>query len=197
MKSEISKLFEQKGGNLSLSDAKKERISASTLDRYVATQELIKEAPGFYVLPESMIDELYLAQSVYKRGVFSHDTALDLYQLSTNLPNGIHMTFPKGYNPNTQNVRKYDIYPHYTSKLYYPLGICKVSTFYGNEVLAYDKERTLCDMWNSWYKANSEVREQALRDYMASAERDTVKLRKYMNLLPVSKEMKMFLKALY
>lgn len=197
MKSDLAELFDQHAGNLSLTDAKIKGFNAKSLDRLVKRKELEKVAPGFYIRPGIMIDDLYLVQSIYKRGVFSHETALDIFQLSTNLPNEIHMTFPKGYNVSKSKFEKYNIRSHYSVDLYYSIGIETSESFYGNKILVYDKERTICDMWNARYKTNVEIKEQALKEYMESSDRDMIKLRQYMSILPVSKEMKMFLKALY
>lgn len=197
MKSDLVALFNQHAGNLSLADAKIKGFDAKSLDRLVKRKKLEKVAPGFYIRPGTMTDDLYLAQSIYKRGVFSHETALDIFQLSTNLPNEIHMTFPKGYNVSKFKFEKYNIRSHYSADPYYLIGIETAESFYGNKIVVYDKERTICDMWNARYKTNVEVKEQALKEYMESSDRDMTKLRQYMSILPVSKEMKMFLKALY
>lgn len=197
MKEQLKELFNQYAGNLSLSDAKKNGVQATTLDRLVLKGELLKEGPGFYVLPKSMVDELYLAQSIFKRGIISHETALDLYQLSTNIPNEIQLTFPKGYNIKRARVEQFFIRPHYSEKKYYSLGVQKIESFYGNLLTAYDQERTLCDMWHSRYRASDEVREEALKDYMRSSNRDIPKLQFYMDILPVSKEMSYYMRALY
>lgn len=197
MKKELLIYFNKHAGNLSLTDAKSYGFDAKYLDLLVEKNKLIKEAPGFYVLPDAMVDYLYMVQSIYKRGVFSHETALDMYQLSTNLPSHFHMTFPKGYHSRKERLDEYMIQPHYSSKPYFELGLTTTTSFHGNKIMIYDQERTLCDMWNSRYPANIEVKEDALKDYMNSRSRDTQKLRTYMEKLPVSKDMHYFMKALY
>lgn len=62
--------FDKHNGNLSLKDARSEGLSPMTLDR-LAERINRKVAPGFYTLKDAFVDELYLAQSIYSRGIFS------------------------------------------------------------------------------------------------------------------------------
>lgn len=56
--------------------------------------------------------------------------------------------FPKGYNVSKEKLDQYAIQPHYTNKENFDLGVTETESFYGNKILVYDLERTLCDMWN-------------------------------------------------
>ena len=49
-------------------------------------------------MPEVWDDEFVNLQGRYKRGVFSFETALFLWDLSDRSPNRYHMTFPGTYN---------------------------------------------------------------------------------------------------
>lgn len=197
MKKELRMIFDKYGGNLSLKDARKEGVSAMTLDRLADSDIIEKAAPGFYVQKDAFIDELYLAQSIYTRGIFSHETALDLYQVGTYIPKKVNMMFPKGYNVSKQKLNSYAIQPHYTNKENFELGMTEAESFYGNKIIVYDLERTLCDMWNPRYKGSVEVKQEALKEYMQSSTRDTNKLRKYMQLLNAPKEMTLYMLPLY
>ncbi|WP_368264456.1 type IV toxin-antitoxin system AbiEi family antitoxin domain-containing protein [Enterococcus innesii] len=197
MNQKVFNAFEKYGGNLSLKDARKEGILPMTLDRLVKSKQIEKVAPGFYAMKDTFIDELYLAQSVYSKGVFSHETALDIYQVGTYIPKKLNMTFPKGYNVPKDRLEKYAIQPHYTTKETFELGLTEAESFYGNKIVLYDLERTLCDMWNSRYTASAEVKQEALKEYMNSPSRNTSKLRKYMQILKSSKEMSAYMVPLY
>lgn len=197
MNQKVFNAFEKYGGNLSLKDARKEGILSMTLDRLVKSKQIEKVAPGFYAMKDTFIDELYLAQSVYSKGVFSHETALDIYQVGTYIPKKLNMTFPKGYNVPKDRLEKYAIQPHYTTKETFELGLTETESFYGNKIVLYDLERTLCDIWNSRYKASAEVKQEALKEYMNSPSRNTGKLRKYMRILKSTKEMSAYMVPLY
>lgn len=71
MKDKIQCIFDKHNGNLSLKDARSEGLSPMTLDRLAEKDKIEKVAPGFYTLKEAFVDELYLAQSIYSRGIFS------------------------------------------------------------------------------------------------------------------------------
>ncbi|EHM35499.1 putative transcriptional regulator [Enterococcus faecium] len=168
-----------------------------TLDRLAEKDKIEKVAPGFYTLKDAFVDELYLAQSIYSRGIFSHETALDLFQVGTYIPKKINMMFPKGYNVSKEKLDQYAIQPHYTNKENFDLGVTETESFYGNKILVYDLERTLCDMWNPRYKASVEVKQEALKEYMTSTSRNTNKLRRYMDILKSPKEMTLYMLPLY
>ncbi|WP_195435903.1 type IV toxin-antitoxin system AbiEi family antitoxin domain-containing protein [Enterococcus hirae] len=197
MKDKIQCIFDKHNGNLSLKDARSEGLSPMTLDRLAEKDKIEKVAPGFYTLKEAFVDELYLAQSIYSRGIFSHETALDLFQVGTYIPKKINMMFPKGYNVSKEKLDEYAIQPHYTNKENFDLGITETESFYGNNILVYDLERTLCDMWNPRYKASVEVKQEALKEYMTSTSRNTNKLRRYMDILKSPKEMTLYMLPLY
>jgi glycogen debranching enzyme len=58
----------------------------------------MKAARGVYVLPEVWEDELFILQYTYRKGIFSHETALWLLDFSDRTPQKYTMTFPVGYH---------------------------------------------------------------------------------------------------
>ena len=99
MQAKLKELLRIRDGNLSMKEARKLGISATTVQRLVNQGMLMKVDRGYYVETGHGIDDLFcLLQQRFSRGIFSHETTLDIYQLSTNMPNFIHLTFPHGYN---------------------------------------------------------------------------------------------------
>lgn len=198
IKTKVEVLLEQRDGNLSMKEARKCGIAATTVQRMVKSGALIKIDRGFYVADGHAIDELFLLQQRYTRGIFSHETTLDIYQLSTNMPKYIHLTFPKGYNVDRSVTKEQQVKFHFVDKEIYELGRVKGESFQGNPIWMYDKERTLCDIWNPrYYNISHEMKLGALIDYMEDSKRDTGKLRDYMRKLNVEKEMKYHIQSLY
>ncbi|EPI03701.1 hypothetical protein D920_00286 [Enterococcus faecalis 13-SD-W-01] len=193
----LKKLLEKRDGNLSMKEARKEGIAATTVQRMVQKGQLIKMERGYYVADGHGFDDLYYLQQRFSKGIFSHETTLDIYQLSTNMPKFIHLTFPQGYNVDRTILKEQQLQFHFVKKEVYQLGKIKGTTFQGNPIWMYDKERTLCDIWNPRYSIEHEMKLEALKEYMSEPTRDPSKLRNYMTRLTVEKEMKYYMQSLY
>lgn len=113
--------------------------------KYLEDRGLIeKSTRGVYILPEVWDDEMFNLQNRFKRGIYSHETALFLWDLTDRTPNAYSMTFPTNYNltrPKEENVRCTQC-----KDVFYDLGIVETNTPGGNEVKVYSIERTLCDI---------------------------------------------------
>jgi len=48
---------------------------------------IVKSVRGVYILPEVWDDEMFNLQSRFKRGIYSHETALFLWDLTDRTPN--------------------------------------------------------------------------------------------------------------
>lgn len=197
MKKVVYELLEQYNGTLAMKDAKKAGVSPVTIKRMVDRGELDREYPGFFTLPGQFADELLIAQKKYERGIISHITALDLYDLTDMIPRKIDMTVPYGYHVSEKGLTEFTVDLHFTKPEYYSVGRTEVKSRYGNTLAAYDVERTLCDIWNPWYKVTDEIRIKAIKYYMNSKERNLIKLRMYQRILPVDKEMRSYIMALH
>ena len=89
-----------------------------------------KSAQGVYVLSKILNDEIFDLHNRFKRGVFSLETALFLWDLTDRMPNAQNMLFPVSYNrtkPKTEGIkcvqRKWS---------WYELGITGAFTSAGN-----------------------------------------------------------------
>lgn len=197
MKDKLLQLLEKRDGNLSMKEARSEGIAAATVQRLVESGELTKMSRGYYVLDGHGVDELYMVQSRFSRGVFSHETALDLYSLSTNIPKKIHLSVPANYHIQRKNLEEEFVRIHKVKNEFYELGIIEMDSYQGNPIRVYDKERTICDMWNPRYNATFETKLDALKDYMREKDRDPMKLREYREKLNVDPKLANYMEALY
>lgn len=76
------------------------------------------------------------------------------------------------------------------------LGVCDVTTEYGNTVKAYDVERTLCDLVRGQSTPDSQLVSPAMRAYVRSKNRDPAKLVAYSRSLGVEKKKRNYLQVL-
>lgn len=197
MKDKLLQLLEKRDGNLSMKEARAEGIAAATVQRLVETGKLLRVSRGYYVLDGHGVDELFMVQSRFTRSVFSHETALDLYSLSTNIPKKIHLSVPTNYHVQRKNLDEEFVRVHKVKDEIFELGMRKIESYQGNPIRVYDKERTICDMWNPRYNATFETKLDALKDYMREKDRDPMKLREYREKLNVDPKLANYMEALY
>lgn len=193
---ELLEYLKKRHGNLSYKDARKNGFYDKQLYRFSLNRDLQFIDKGFYLDSKSGLDDLYYYQHRFSKGIFSHETTLNFYQLSTHIPKLTHMTFPAGYNVDRTFFNDNYIAPHFVSKGVYNLGIIEKLSICGNPIACYDMERTLCDIWNPKFTFDNEMKINALKDYMQHPEKNLPKLIDYMRQLPVSNEMRSYLTAL-
>lgn len=193
---ELLEYLKKRNGNLSYKDARKNGFYDKQLYRFSLNQNLQLIDKGFYLDAKSSLDALYYYQHRFSKGIYSHETTLDFYQLSTNMPKHTHMTFPYGYNVDRTFFKENYITPHFVSKNVYELGIIVNASYESNPITCYDMERTLCDIWNPQFTFDNEMKINALKDYMQHPDKNLNKLMGYMRHLSVSNEMRSYLTVL-
>lgn len=156
--------------------------------------ELVKLDRGLYALPDTWEDPLVVAQHRFSRGIFSDDTALWLHGLSDRAPVSLTMTFPRSYN--TTAAKAAGIICRSCADDVLGLGVVQVITLYGNEVCAYDRERSLCDMLRGQRVPDAQTVVPAMKAYVRGADRDPVKLVDYAKRLGVEKKIRGYLEVL-
>ena len=155
---------------------------------------LEKSARGVYILPEVWDDEIFNLQSRFRRGIYSHETALFLWDLTDRTPNRYHMTFPANYNltkPKEENVQCVQC-----KDTLYDLGIAEVITSGGNTVRAYSVERTLCDVLRPHSRVDIQVVAEAFKRYATDTEKNIPILSEYAKRLKVEKKLRAYLEVL-
>lgn len=119
-------------------------VHRSVLKEFVDDGNLYRFGRGLYVCSNTWEDDFYLLQRKYKRGIYSHDTALYLLGYSDRTPAKYTMTFPKGYN--TPSLKQENINIKRVVPENYSFGVIELNSPCGNPIRVYDLERTLCDI---------------------------------------------------
>ena len=149
---------------------------------------------GVYILPSVFEDELFNLQSRYKKGVFSHETALFLLDLTDRTPNQYVMTFPANYNSpilQSKQVRTYRV-----TEEYYGVGITKRRTPAGQEVYLYNAERTLCDILRGHSGTDIQLVTEAFKRYVQTKDRNIQRLSEYAERFRVAQKVRTYLEVL-
>ena len=163
--------------------------------KYLADKGMIeKSARGVYILPEVWEDEIFNLQNRFKRGIYSHETALFLWDLTDRTPNRYHMTFPANYNltnPKEENVQCVQC-----METLYELGIANAMTPGGNEVRAYSMERTLCDILRPHSRVDIQIVTEAFKRYANRSDKNIPVLSEYAKMLKVETKLRTYLEVL-
>jgi len=163
--------------------------------KYLADKGMIeKSARGVYILPEVWEDEIFNLQNRFKRGIYSHETALFLWDLTDRTPSRYHMTFPANYNltnPKEENVQCVQC-----MESLYELGIANAMTPGGNEVRAYSMERTLCDILRPHSRVDIQIVTEAFKRYANRSDKNIPVLSEYAKMLKVETKLRTYLEVL-
>ena len=191
---EIIKMAKENNGLVTTAMVVAAGFSRGNIKYLVDKGVIEKSARGVYILPEVWDDEIFNLQNRFKRGIYSHETALFLWDLSDKTPNRYNMTFPVNYNlikPKEANIQCVQC-----KKTLYGLGIAEVTTPGGNIVRAYSIERTLCDILRFHSRVDIQIVTDAFKHYAARSNKNIPVLSKYAKILKVEPRLRSYLEVL-
>ena len=191
---EIIKMAQENNGTVTTAMVVAAGFSRGNIKYLVDKGMIEKSARGVYVLPEVWDDEIFNLQNRFKRGIYSHETALFLWDLTDRTPNRFHMTFPVNYNltkPKQENIRCVQC-----KKELYELGIADVTTPGGNTVRTYSVERTLCDILKPHSHVDIQVVTEAFKHYITRTDKNIPVLSEYAKILKVETRLRSYLEVL-
>ncbi len=169
-------------------------ISSVYISNLLKRKQISKIASGVYVYHFADEDEMYFFQLRHPRAIYSFSSALWLHGLTEEIPEFLEITLPKGYNPS--RLAKQKVMTHFSSENFYPIGQKKLQNEFGNSVIAYDAERTLCDITRNRKSTDSEVFGKAFKMYQMKPDRDFQKLREYAKIFHILPEIEKILEIL-
>lgn len=184
--------------NLVITNKEAEELGYSRHDLSELTKsgQLERLRPGLYQLKGKVIDDFVLISSNSKRIIFSHQTALFLYDLSDRIPNVFHISVPQGYNANHIKKRYEDLQVHYVKKDLYELGKTEIKSPQGNLIPVYDTERTICDIIIDREKIDKQIFTEAVKRYFKSKNKNLRRLITYSRQFKIEVEIRKYLEVL-
>lgn len=174
---QIIQMARENNGIVTTADVTKNGILRGNLKNLVDSGKLEKTARGVYILPEIWEDEFVNLQARFRKGVFSNETALFLWDLTDRTPNRYYMTFPGNYN--LTNAKKEGVICSAVKKEWYTDGMVQVKSPGGNIVTVYSMERTLCDILRKKRKVDVGVATEAFKRYVANKNKNIPLLSEY------------------
>ena len=187
-------LTQNANGLLRTADAVSANISRTTFAQYVHLRGMERIGNGIYLSPDAWKDGMRLLQLRCPQVIFSHETALFLHGLTDREPLSYTVTVKTGYNPHRLHEEGVTVYT--VKKELYDLGLSQTETPFGNAVVVYDPERTICDVLRSRNRMEAQTVRDALRDYTARRDKDLRRLMHYAQALHVETILRSYLAML-
>lgn len=191
---QILKLTRENNGIITSADITHKGILRGNLKALADAGKLERTTRGVYILPEIWEDEFINLQSRFKRGIFSHETALFLWDLTDRTPNHFNMTFPETYN--LTNVKSEGIFASTVKRDWYEVGKTHVKSPGGNAITTYSMERTLCDILRRRSGADTGVIAEAFKRYIALKHKNIPRLSQYSKLFHLETKVRRYLELL-
>lgn len=169
-------------------------ISRGNLKKLVDEGKLEKSVRGVYILPEVWGDEFVDLQARFKKGIFSNETALFLWDLTDRTPNRYDMCFPNNYN--LTNVRNEGVNCARVKQEWYDEGKTQIQSPGGNKIMVYSMERTLCDILRKRGGLDKGIVAEAFKRYVIRTDKNIPLLSEYAKKFNVEDKVRTYLEVL-
>lgn len=190
----IIQMAKENNGVVTAAMVTKFGISRGNLKYLVDNGRLEKSGRGVYTFPDVWDDELFSLQNRFKRGIYSGETALFLWDLSDRTPNCYSMTFPYSYNLSNVKTEKIKCITNVESL--YNIGVTESKIPSGNFSKLYNCERTLCDILRKGSRTDIQIISEAFKRYAKMPEKNIPLLSKYAVIFKVEKKVRSYLEVL-
>ena len=169
-------------------------LSRFDLSKFAERGLLERTGRGVYVVSGGIGDELFSLQERAKKIVYSHETALFLHGMTDRTPSRYSITVPSYYKASQTVKDKCKIY--YIKPDLLALGLTELPSGMGHQVIAYDLERTICDVARSRNKIDGQIFIDALKNYASRRDANLNLLSDYARRLGVYRILRNYLEVL-
>lgn len=165
-------------------------IKYSTLRKYYAKDQirnvvheldLTRIAKGLYYHNDYTVDMMRVYQITNTTIIYSHETAAYLHNLTDRFPRKYNVTVKRG-----TNLRNRDLFNiFYVTPNTYDMGVALIKNNLNNDVLTYDRERTVCDIIRSKDRVELQVYTEVIQNYFKNNPNlnRLIKYAKYFNIV--------------
>ena len=181
----IREIMESQNGNIFTSDLAKFNIPREYLSLMEKNGEIQRVARGTYTSIDSIPDEMFYIQAKYKNTIFSHETALYLFDLSDRTPQKFTVTVPSGYN--AKNLKENGMKVFFINQKLHDLGLTSINSAFGNPIRSYNVERSICDIVRNRNQIDIQIFNDALKRFALRKDKNIDTLYEYAKKLRVYK----------
>lgn len=171
-------------------------ISRTTVARLVSENKLEKLAPGLYCLPDTEFSEkesLIVISNLVPQAVFCLLTALQLHEITTQLPRKVWFAMPKGSH--VPKIKHPPIKMILYSELAYQEGIEIIQSDKFN-LKVYNPAKTIADCFKHRNRIGIDIAIEALKEAYAKNKVTIDELWHYAKICRVSNVMRPYLEAI-
>ncbi len=190
----IIQLAKENNGVVTTAVLSEKGILRGNLKKLADEGKLEKTARGVYILPQIWEDEFVNLQARFKKGIFSNETALFLWDLTDRTPNRYDMTFPHNYN--LTNAKNKGVNCSRVKLEWYTEGKTQIESPGGNKITVYNMERTLCDILRKRGGVDMGITTESFKRYAARKDKDIPLLSEYAKKFGVEERVRSYLEML-
>ena len=190
----IKRTLKKNNGIITTKEVESLEINSKILTRMIEKGIIERVERGIYISADTLEDKYFVIQTICKKGIFSHETALYFHDLCDRTPIKYQLTIPSYYNTKLLKDKNYDFF--YLKEELYEVGIIEMKTPYGNKVKVYDLERTICDIIRNKRRIETALFTDAMKRYAERRDRNSIKLHKYAKLFNIEDEIRKYLEVL-
>jgi len=187
-KEKFENILNKNNGLLKTADVLSEGISKPQFYQYVHDYDLEKVAHGVYVFRDALVDEFSLLQAQFPKAIFSHKASLYLHGLAEREPLPFTVTVQSSYN--SAGLVDKGVKVYYSKKEWYEMGQAEIESPGGYTVMAYDMDRTICDIVRRADEMDVAVFNYAVRTYVARSDKDLSRLSRYASALRIERKIR-------
>ena len=188
----IKNIIEKNNGILLVKDLEKNDIHRQYLKILEETGYLRKISRGIYLKKGKEVNEFFIMGEKYKKGIFSHNTALYFYDLTDRAPLRLDMTFPSYITVHNDSIKT-----HYIKEENHLLGAKEMKLNDGTMIRIYNMERTICDIIRDKNKIDPQIFNTAMKEYCKRKNKNLNLLYKYAKEFRIENKLKQYMEVLY
>ena len=189
----ILQVFRQ-NGFLTYKQIIEKELSYKTILKMAREGIIEIEEKGLYRLPDIYLDEFFILQYRFPKGVFSLESALFLHGLSLTIPFEIAMSFP--YGTNTKNIKEAGVRP-IILRSNFDEGVIEIERISGQSIKVYERERVLVECLRAVHQVDVQIVAPAFKQYFQSNQVNVSKLFYYAQLFKVMDKLQAYTEVLY
>ena len=187
----IKNIVEKNNGILFVKDLERSNIHRQYLKQLEETGYLRKISRGIYLKKGKEVNEFFIMGEKYKKGIFSHNTALYFYDLTDRTPLRLDMTFPSYITVHNDSIKT-----HYIKEENHLLGAEEMKLNDGTTIRIYNMERTICDIIRDRNKMDPQVFNTAMKEYSKRKNKNFNLLYKYAKIFRIENNLKQYMEVL-
>lgn len=188
---ELKKIIEKNNGIICTKDIKKYNIHRQYLTELINARYIERISRGVYAKIGKNINDFFIIGEKYSFGIYSHSTALYLYNMTDRTPIKYDMTFPKRIRLVNDIINS-----HYTKDENYELGLTTMRLKDGTKIKIYDIERTICDIIRDRNKIDPQIFSNAIKEYGKYKNKNLYLLYKYAKAFKINNIVRKYMEVI-